>query len=546
MRLAPLALALLAALAAAVPLTRDRALPLEARAHAVIRAADAAAAARVAAAVGATVARPLALPGHFLAEMHPDMPPHPAVLYVTEGVEVAARVGVRPPVPIPHLGRDAPPPPDWTLGPLNARAAWNVSDGAGALVVVPDTGADWTHPDLARVDGALAANVAEPGGSPMPPDDEYHGTAVASLVVAADNGACGTGVAPGATVAPVRLLATGRPLTSTQKAEALLHAPRAVAAVTNSWGPSDVDPAVVRLDDVLRAAFAELNRRNTVLIFAAGNGQRYGDHMAADGFASSRHTLAVGALGADGRAAPYTESGAVAVAAPSSDDAVGVTAALPHARCTGAFSGTSAAAPQIAGVVALLRPAPGAPPLTPTDVLDVLVHAAAANAHRVAPAEPMARNAAGLYYSPRVGFGVPDAAAAVALAAARTARWVPRDVAAPLALPHPYAPYGSALFEANVTAQGTVVWASATLGLELGDCVLARVSLIALESPAGTYIPVFRRTYIYDAHSVPELEFPTRGFHGEQAAGRWRVHVRHECSPSVLVTGVSRVELQVV
>lgn len=536
----------LCALAAAAPLPTDPGLPIEARAHALIRAETAEAAAAVAAAIGGAVVRASAVPGHYLAEMHPDRPAHPAVEYVTDGFEPRTRtIDVRPLVPVPFMQRDAVAP-EWTLAVLNARAAWNASAGAGATVVVPDCGSDWTHPDLGRVDGARALNVQQPGASALPADGETHGTMVASCVVAADNGACGTGVAPAAAVVPVRLIVPGLPLTETQIAEALMHAPGGAVAVSNSWGPNDYAPHIAEIGTAVRAALAALHARNTTVLFAAGNGYQYGDHMSNDGFASHRHTLAVGALGYDGRAAPYTEAGAVAVAAPSSNDYVGVTAAMPGGRCTSGFGGTSAATPQIAGVVALLRPAAGAPPLTPTDVLDVLVHAAQANQRAVSANEPGIRNAADLVYSTRLGFGVPDAAVAVALAAARTQRWAPVDVAAPLDVSRPYLAYGTSALRATVAANGTVVWAAAVLGLELGGCPLARVQAIALESPSGTVVPVYERSYLYTDHSLVEHALPTRAFHGERAAGTWKVRVEHECQPSILVTADARIELLVV
>src|SRR3989344_5715792 len=43
---------------------------------------------------------------------------------------LARTVGTRPDIPVPFAARDAAAP-DWTLAVLNARAAWNVSVGAG-------------------------------------------------------------------------------------------------------------------------------------------------------------------------------------------------------------------------------------------------------------------------------------------------------------------------------------------------------------------------------------------------------------------------------
>lgn len=530
------------------PLDDDPELRIELRPHAIIRARSRAAAEAVAEEVGASLVRALAVPGHYVAEMHPDMPAHPDVLYVTHGdLATTRQVGVRPPVPIRFHNRGDAYDPEWPLNMTNARAAWALSNGTGATIVQPDTGADWTHPDLAAVAGALATDPVHPGASGMPPPSESHGTAAASMAVAAANGVCGTGIAPGATLIPVRLLQVRTHLTTTVKAEALLYAPAGhVAVVSNSWGPSDMVPDVNKLDSVMISTFYELTARNTCIVFAAGNGYDSGDHMALDGGASDRNTIAVGAVGPSGRVAPYSEAGAVAVAGPSSDDFVGVTAALPGDGCTNLYGGTSAAAPVIAAIIALLRPAPGAPPLTPADVLDVLVHAAAANPRGLSRNELTVRNDAGLYYSTRAGFGVPDALVAVQLAANRTARWVPANVQAPLIVDHPNVARGGTVFDAHVAANGTVTWAAATLGLEFGDCALSHVTSIVLESPAGTMVQVFHATRTWGVASLPELEFPTRGFHGEAAAGTWRVHLQHRCAFGILFTAVSRVEVQVV
>lgn len=544
-------LLLLAAVASAGLLPTDPSLPIESRAHAYIRAASEREAAAIAAEIGGALVRASDVPNHFLAEMHPDRPYHPAVTYVTHDFEPFARtLGVRPMIPVPFAMRDAVAP-DWTLHVLNARAAWNASTGADAVVVLPDCGVDWTHPDLARVDGASAINIVQTGSTAMPTLSEAHGTMAASQVVAADNGLCGTGVAPAATVVPERLLVPGIPLSSTHIAEAMVYVPArhnaaSIRAVTNSFGPNDYNPHIAQLDSVVISAFTALYSRNTTLIFAAGNGYQYGDHMSNDGFASSRYTVAVGALGHDGRAAPYTEAGAVAVCAPSSNDYVGVTGATPGDTCSDEFGGTSAAAPQIAGVVALLRPAAGADPLTPADVLDVLVHAAQSNLRVVASLEPMLRNGVGMYYSSRIGFGAPDAAVAVALAANRTARWVPRTVSVPLNAARPTVEYGTGAFEVPMAGNGTVLWGAVVLGLELGQCTLAHVNTISLESPAGTVAPVYVRSYLYGTRSLTEHELPTRAFHGESAAGTWKVHINHACQPSVLLTDLARVELQVV
>src|SRR3989338_6644916 len=131
-------------------------------------------------------------------EARPPARPPPPAAPAAPGAPAPPAPPLAPPPdpPVPFPARDAAAP-DWTLAVLNARAAWNVSVGAGAVVVTPDCGADWTHPDLARVDGAHALNAVEPAATALPTPTETHGTMVASTVVAADDGGGGTGGAPG-------------------------------------------------------------------------------------------------------------------------------------------------------------------------------------------------------------------------------------------------------------------------------------------------------------------------------------------------------------
>jgi subtilisin len=75
------------------------------------------------------------------------------------------------------------------------------SDGSGVGVAVLDTGVDLAHPDLAVVD---AFNAFGQGISCQ--DDQGHGTHVTGIIAAQDNDAGVIGVAPGATVYCVKVL----------------------------------------------------------------------------------------------------------------------------------------------------------------------------------------------------------------------------------------------------------------------------------------------------------------------------------------------------
>jgi subtilisin len=89
---------------------------------------------------------------------------------------------------------------------IKANAA--VSKGAGVNVAVIDTGIDLTHPDLAAniVGGINCSASSRKSGSPSYSDGEGHGTHVAGIIAALDNGIGVVGVAPQAKLWAVRVL----------------------------------------------------------------------------------------------------------------------------------------------------------------------------------------------------------------------------------------------------------------------------------------------------------------------------------------------------
>src|SRR4051794_1456903 len=84
-------------------------------------------------------------------------------------------------------------------------------DGTGLTIALLDTGVGRTHPSLRRrVEAATArggpAGTAQPQPNPQDPDEvERHGTQIAGLLVGSGGGEAPRGVAPGATVLPIRV-----------------------------------------------------------------------------------------------------------------------------------------------------------------------------------------------------------------------------------------------------------------------------------------------------------------------------------------------------
>ena len=92
----------------------------------------------------------------------------------------------------------------WGLDALGASAAWTVTRGAGVIVAVVDTGVA-PAPDLA---GRLLAGWNVIAGSDAAADDNGHGTHVAGTIAEVEgNGVAEAGVAPEASILPVKVLA---------------------------------------------------------------------------------------------------------------------------------------------------------------------------------------------------------------------------------------------------------------------------------------------------------------------------------------------------
>ncbi len=92
----------------------------------------------------------------------------------------------------------------WDMLAIDAPGAWDSGyTGVGARVAIIDTGIDTDHPDLAaNIDFAASASMV--AGETIE-DYDGHGSNVAGIVAAADNGRGVIGVAPGATIIAIKV-----------------------------------------------------------------------------------------------------------------------------------------------------------------------------------------------------------------------------------------------------------------------------------------------------------------------------------------------------
>ena len=91
----------------------------------------------------------------------------------------------------------------WSSVRMGAPKAWAHTKGKGARVAVLDGGVECTHPDLAA-NCAPGYNVFAPGT--LPEDGTGHGTHVAGIIAGALNWSGMAGLAPEATIIPVKVL----------------------------------------------------------------------------------------------------------------------------------------------------------------------------------------------------------------------------------------------------------------------------------------------------------------------------------------------------
>ena len=272
---------------------------------------------------------------------------------------------------------------DWGLAAIKAPTVWSTYGlrGAGVTIGSIDTGVNANHPDLA---GKIVAWHDFANGSPTPIDENGHGTHTAGTLVGGSAGGAPIGVAPDAHLVVARamgadgvgsgsaLLAAAEWMTDPDGNPATADQP---SVINNSWSASTAN------DTWFRPMIRRWLDLGIVPVFAAGNnGPSTGSVASPAGYPEA---IAVGAIDTDQSVPPFSARGPVVwqntdglgpvagtvlakpdLVAPG----VGVTSSVGSGYL--AYSGTSMAAPHVAGVAALVREAN--PSLSPQAVGDIL------------------------------------------------------------------------------------------------------------------------------------------------------------------------------
>ncbi|NOY71898.1 MAG: S8 family serine peptidase [Gammaproteobacteria bacterium] len=328
---------------------------------------------------------------------------------------------------------------------INIEPVWNscIDDscrGEDIRIAVVDDGLEMRHEDLKEnVVPGKSYDYVDQDTTPSPGN---HGTSVAGIIAARDlNGLGVRGVAPRAELVGYNFL---KALTLENLSDAMTRDAAQNHVSNNSWGPTGGAGRLFDAPSIWRTAIETGHRigrdgRGTVYVFAAGNGHSrinfLGRSVLAgnsnyNGHANYRGVVAVSAVTHSGRRASYSERGAnLLVSAPGGEacethsimttditGSGGYNSGLSrndvdNADYTACFGNTSAAAPMVSGVAALILQEN--PDLGWRDVHAILARSARKNDLSDSDWQT---NGAGLQVNHNYGFGVVDAKAAVLLA----------------------------------------------------------------------------------------------------------------------------------
>ena len=259
----------------------------------------------------------------------------------------------------------------WALDQVNAPEAWaRGARGAGTTVAVVDTGVDLGHPDLSS---KIVAGRDFVAGDSCAQDENGHGTHVAGISAAVTNNGIGVaGVAPDAQIMPVRVLDEEGSGSTDEIAAGIRWAADNGAQVINlSLGELPVIGQLEAINEDIEAAVDHAWAQGSLVVAAAGNDSfplcsypSFADRAVCIGatdrrglpsyysnFPNNKTTLGFRAPGGVGSVFCEHDEDIYSTMWPGSED-----------DCTGSgaysgyesLAGTSMAAPQVAGVAALL------------------------------------------------------------------------------------------------------------------------------------------------------------------------------------------------
>jgi subtilisin-like proprotein convertase family protein len=430
-----------------------------------------------------------------------------------------------------------------TTAGINVVKAWQNYTGIGVNIGIIDDGIDYNHPDLnPHYLFNLDYDAVVADGSAYGSSTDSHGTTVAGVLAGARDGAGVVGVAYNAGIAGFRI-GFGANGSTSQNTDALNHILTNGMDVANaSWGYSSP------YQDNFLSSFSSSQTaiQNDVangraglgidIVFAAGNYRASGDNVNYHNYQNDPFVITVGATDNTGHVTSFSTPGAaLLVSAPGSsdmtDDRLGSAGAMSGDYAS--VSGTSYAAPTVAGIIALMLQAN--PNLGYRDVQEILAYSAKQTdptnlSWHVDGAHDW--NGGGLHFSEDYGFGLVDAAAAVRLAES----WLYQSTYANMSTES--ASHGdNATIPDGGSVQSQITFASS---LDVEKMVIdlnithPHVSdlIVTLTSPDGTSAVLASHPASGTGSGIV-FETTANNFWGEDAKGTWTLTVTDSVTGSV-------------
>ena len=274
---------------------------------------------------------------------------------------------------------------NWGADLVRAPAAWAQGyTGNGVVVAVLDTGVDYNHPDLkdkiwtnpneipgngidddnnGYIDDAQGWNFVDNTNSTI--DVNGHGTHVAGTIAGENNGFGVTGIAYDAKIMSIKVLNEQGSGSSNTVADGIYYAVNNGADIINLSLGSNFP------NSTLETAIQYASSQGAVVVMAAGNNSypfpgypaRYANNWG----------LAVGAVDRNSQMANFSNKAGLNSFPYVTAPGVGIYSSLPGNEY-GTYSGTSMAAPHVAGVVALMLSAN--PNLTNGEIRQIIIETA--------------------------------------------------------------------------------------------------------------------------------------------------------------------------
>lgn len=316
---------------------------------------------------------------------------------VNAGLAVSKAAGDGPYEDVPDLGGN-----NWGADLINAPTVWNNGHtGQGIIVAVIDTGVDYNHEDLKNniwintkeiagngidddgngyIDDVRGWNFDNDNNNVL--DNNGHGTHVSGTIAAENNGIGVTGIAYNSQIMPVKALDANGSGSSSNITKGIYYAVDNGAKVINLSLGGDSS------NDSLKSAIEYASSKGVIVVMAAGNNsESIPSYPARYAYNSG---IAVGAVDQNNNFADFSNRSGSKEIAYITAPGVNVYSTVPNNQYD-TYSGTSMAAPHIAGVVALMLSAN--PNLTESQVRQIII---STSANSTSPTEPTTPTQPGL------------------------------------------------------------------------------------------------------------------------------------------------------